>query len=53
MEPKRCRHCAGRLTSLQIDGREEFAISGPALVCARCDGAAPEGESAFVPPYSD
>jgi hypothetical protein len=39
LEPRRCRHCAGILTSLQIDRRDDFATAGPALVCVRCDGA--------------
>jgi hypothetical protein len=49
IELKRCPHCMRTLTPLQIDEREEFARSGPALVCARCDTDPPLEELLLLP----
>jgi hypothetical protein len=51
IELKRCRHCVNTLVAVQIDPREDFTLSGPAVVCERCDADAHGQEPLFVPDW--
>ena len=50
---KRCSHCARVLYTVTLDHTREFATSGAAVVCVRCDAVPDANEALRVPYYWD
>lgn len=50
---KRCSHCARVLYTVMLDHAREFATSGAAVVCVRCDAVPGGSEVLRVPDYWD
>jgi Fe-S-cluster-containing hydrogenase component 2 len=51
IDRKRCHHCVGPLSVVQLEEHDGFTARGVAVLCERCDGE-PHGEPALVVPES-
>jgi hypothetical protein len=49
LDLKRCAHCVSPTATIHFEEHDEFARSGPAFVCYRCDRLPHPEDSLFVP----